>query len=56
MIERDDLERERFASTIAAEVDEIGGLLHQLSLLSSDLEDSDLMYAYEFIKYAYILI
>ena len=42
---------ERFASTIAAEVDEVGGLLHHLSPLSSNLEDSDVMNAHEFINY-----
>ena len=49
--ERDDLERERFTSRIAAEVDEVGSLLHQLSLLSSDTEDNDVMDAHEFINY-----
>ena len=49
--ERDAIEKERFATRIASEVGEVGNLLHQLSLLSSHPEDSDVMDAQEFINF-----
>ena len=50
-IERDAIEKDRFAARIASEVDEVGSLLHQLSLLSSHPEDSNVMDAQEFINF-----
>ena len=47
--ERDAIEKERFAARIASEIDEVGNLLYQLSLLSSHPEDSNVMDAQEFI-------